>query len=162
MLGPSVLLLGTDGFTQGNEVLRAAGPAAEGMRASIPGLPSDRLGPAGRAFVERFEAAAPAWLAPNYYWAPFAAEATEVLLAAIAASDGSRRSVVDQLHAAAPKGSVLGAMRFDRNGDPTTVMPVTILRIHRGGDGMTQGAPDFASGTVVDRVLRPPRALYRP
>jgi len=162
LLGPSVLLLGTDGFTQGDEVLRAAGPAAEGMRSSIPGLPSDRLGPSGRAFVERFEAAAPAWLAPNYYWAPFAGQATEVLLDAIAASDGSRRSVVQRLHAADPKGSVLGAMRFDRNGDPKAVMPVTILRIHRGGGGMTQGAPDFANGAVVDRVLRPPRALYRP
>jgi ABC-type branched-subunit amino acid transport system substrate-binding protein len=161
-LGGSVVLLGTDGFTQGNEVIAAAGPAAEGMLATVPGVPSDRMGPAGRRFVKHVERAAPAWLALNHYWIPFAAQATEVLLDAIAASDGTRASVIASLHSPRSKGSVIGAMRFDRNGDPEPAMPVTILRIHRGGAGMTSGARDFADGTIVDRVVTPPRSLYRP
>ena len=48
----------------------------------------------------------------------------------------------------------LGALRFDENGD-TTLNPITILRIGRGGPGISNADVDFAEGWTVERVITP-------
>jgi len=64
-----------------------------------------------------------------------------VLLDAIAASDGTRRSVTRHLLTARVRGGILGSFTFDRNGD-TTFNPTMIFRI-RGGKAR------------LDRVITP-------
>src|SRR5215216_1008637 len=48
-----------------------------------------------------------------------AAQAAELVLDAIARSDGTRGSVLEELRRARVKDGILGSFRFDRNGDIT-------------------------------------------
>ena len=61
----------------------------------------------------------------------YGAQAAEVLLDAIAASDGTRRSVTAQLFRSRVRDGLLGSFGFDRNGD-TTLRRIFIHRISRG------------------------------
>ena len=99
-------------------IARALGRAGEGMYATQPGIPADRLPPSGRRFVRTFGRTAPE-----------AAQATEVLLDAIARSDGTRMSVVRELFASKVRNGILGTFSFDRFGDIVPA-PVAIYRIH--------------------------------
>ncbi|MDQ3871448.1 MAG: branched-chain amino acid ABC transporter substrate-binding protein, partial [Chloroflexota bacterium] len=157
-LGPKVLLLATDGFSRARDVLELAGPAGEGVYVSTPGTPTRLLGQAGRDFVDAFRSSRPRWLAPDYHWAPYGAQAAAVLLDAIARSDGSRASVVEQLHATRIDDGILGPVTFNENGDIQSAA-IAILRIKRGGKGLIEWAPDFADGAVFDRLIRPPPSL---
>jgi ABC-type branched-subunit amino acid transport system substrate-binding protein len=58
-------------------------------------------------------------------------QATEVLLQAIARSDGTRASVVRELFATRMKDGILGSFSFDRNGD-IVPRPVGLYRLERG------------------------------
>jgi ABC-type branched-subunit amino acid transport system substrate-binding protein len=83
------------------------------------------------------------------------AEGTELLLSAIARSDGTRASVLHNLRASRVKDSILGTFHFDRNGDAAPpVMPVERLAVTR------RGAP--IDGAVFDRLITIPEALARP
>ena len=59
------------------------------------------------------------------------AQAVEVLLDAIAASDGTRASVTEQLLKVRVKDGILGSFEFDANGDRTSAA-VTMYRIEEG------------------------------
>jgi hypothetical protein len=52
---------------------------------------------------------------------------------------------------------ILGAFRFDENGD-TTLNAITILRVGRGRPGVSKRDVDFAEGVTVERVITPPSA----
>ena len=159
-LGPELPIIASDGFSQGDDVLDAAGRAGDGLYVTVAGVPTDRLGPTGQRFLDRFRRTRPAGEAPNLYWGAFAAQSAELLLDAIARSDGTRLSVRKKLLAARVENGILGSFGFDRNGDAKP-SSITILRVRAGGEGMSRGAPDFADGTVVDRVLTPPARLLR-
>jgi ABC-type branched-subunit amino acid transport system substrate-binding protein len=89
--------------------------------------------------------------------AAYAAEATEALLAAIARSDGTRASVVSELHSLRVEGGILGSFGFTASGD-TTSRAVTILRArHGGGPRVISGV----EGGVVDSVIEPSPRLNR-
>jgi branched-chain amino acid transport system substrate-binding protein len=135
-------LIAPDGFDP-NYLVASVGEAAEGMTASVPSLPSDQLPPRGRAFVDAFVRTT--GNAPVAASTVAAAQATEVLLTAIAKSDGTRTSVVKQLFRVRVMNGILGSFAFDHNGD-TTAGAVTIDRI-------TNGAP------TVFKVITPPAAL---
>ena len=62
------------------------------------------------------------------YGALYGAAAGELLLDAIAGSDGTRRSVVTHLFAGSTRESILGRFGFDRNGDPT-IGAITVYQI---------------------------------
>ncbi len=81
-----------------------------------------------------------------------------MLLDAIARSDGSRASVVDELFRTKVRGGLLGSFGFDRNGD-ITESPVTILRVRTGGTSKTI---ESTEGGVVSRVVRPSSSLVAP
>jgi ABC-type branched-subunit amino acid transport system substrate-binding protein len=89
-------------------------------------------------------------------WVPESGQATEVLLDAIARSDGTRASVLDQIRRSRMTNGIFGGFGFDRNGDMTPA-PFAILRI-TGGRGAPGLAPDFR-GSVVDRTVRAPIGL---
>jgi ABC-type branched-subunit amino acid transport system substrate-binding protein len=83
-----------------------------------------------------------------------AAQATEIVLAAIARSDGTRASVLTQLRATEVTDGILGTFRFDENGDMSPGW-VPIVRITRPTTSM---APAL-EGAELDRVVRLPPSM---
>ncbi len=154
-LGRSVDLLGPDGLTPLPLLVDKAGGAARGVYVSIGGVVTERLPPGGARFVERFgRTQAGAGIEPT---SVYAAQATEVLLDAIARSDGTRASVVQELFRTRVSDGLLGSFGFDRNGD-ITESPVTIVRVQGKGASTTIQSVD---GAVVARVVRPRSSLVR-
>jgi len=152
-LGPEVSLLGPDGLTPLSLLVKQAGEAAVGVRVSLAGLVVERLPPAGAAFLRRFARTQPgAEVEPS---AIYAAQATEVLLDAIARSDGTRPSVVRQLFLTRVRDGLLGSFSFDANGD-ISESPITILRVVRKGKSTKTLSVE---GGVVERVVRPSSTL---
>jgi ABC-type branched-subunit amino acid transport system substrate-binding protein len=85
------------------------------------------------------------------------AQATEVVLQAIARSDGTRASVLKELRATDVRDGLFGSFHFDRYGDMTPAR-VTILRVTgRTPPGLT--LPSSLEGAVVDRVVTVPASL---
>ena len=82
----------------------------------------------GDDFVEAFQKAVGGDVDP---YSITTAQAVEVLLDAIAASDGTRASVTEKLLEVRVKDGILGSFEFDANGD-TTSAAVTMYRIERG------------------------------
>jgi ABC-type branched-subunit amino acid transport system substrate-binding protein len=79
----------------------------------------------------------------------YAAQAAEIMLDAIAASDGSRSSVATALSRQRANPGIIGSFGFDPAGDVTSA-PITIVRARRGG-----GSPAVVSteGAQVVRVI---------
>jgi branched-chain amino acid transport system substrate-binding protein len=127
VLGRRVQILAPDGFAA-EVLIQQAGAAAEGVVVSVPVVDPARLPPTGRRFVEAFEQAIEGQAAPT---SAATAQATEVLLDAIAASDGTRASVTRNLLRTRVKNGILGSFEFDANGD-TTAGGVTMYRIKNG------------------------------
>lgn len=155
-LGTSVDLLAPDGLTPLPLLVERAGPAALGMYVSLAGAVTERLPAAGARFVDRFQRTQPGVeIEPS---SVYAAQATEVLLDAIARSDGTRASVVEELFETRVRNGLLGSFGFDRNGD-ITESPVTILRVCGGGSSTTIMSVE---GGTVARVVRPSARLVAP
>jgi branched-chain amino acid transport system substrate-binding protein len=125
-LGPRVQLMATDGFDP-TETSTAVGKAAQGMTFSRPGVPNARLGAEGKKFVSAF---ANKMGGPPTGFAVQAAQAMDVLLDAIARSDGTRKSVTRNLFSTRISNGLLGSFWITSTGD-TTLNAVTIFRIVR-------------------------------
>ncbi|MDX6644521.1 MAG: branched-chain amino acid transport system substrate-binding protein [Miltoncostaeaceae bacterium] len=128
VLGTGVPIFTPDGFTPAESIVSGAGAAAEGVYLSIAGLPLAQLGPAGQAFVKDFGTQVGG--TPQVY-AAYAAQAAQVLLDAIANSDGTRAAVNANLQKATVKDGILGTFAIDEKGD-TTQNPVTIYQLKNG------------------------------
>ena len=144
-LGDGAKMLLSDGFTPTQLLLRRAGRAADGAYLSVTGLLPESLGPEGRRFAGLRGHLAGLEIEPS---AIYTAEATGVLLDAIARSDGTRAGVLDELFRTSLQRGLTGAVRFDARGD--IVAPaITILRIVRGERGLVN-----FPGATLDRVVR--------
>jgi len=122
-----VQLVAPDSFAA-SDIAQELGPAGEGMLVTVPGIPLEALPPAGKRFLREFgpvpsESGGPGALE--------AAQATEVLLDAIARSDGTRASVVEELFATKVENGILGTFSFDRLGDIAPAL-VGIYRFEGG------------------------------
>jgi hypothetical protein len=86
-----------------------------------------------------------------------AAQATELVLDAIARSDGTRVSVLDELRGAEVTGGILGDFRIDRHGDitPARLAIFRVPRVPRPDAPVCQ----LFRGTVLDRVITVPNRL---
>jgi ABC-type branched-subunit amino acid transport system substrate-binding protein/streptogramin lyase len=151
-LGPRAVLM----TSEGNEipyVLESAGSAAHGLYMAgqllIPAVVDPT--PALARFTRDQGNAAHAEGALH------AAQATEVVLRAIARSDGTRASVLEQLHATRITDGLIGSFSFDRHGDiaPPTV---PILRV-TGRTPPDLHIPPRYQGAVIDRVVTIPQNL---
>jgi branched-chain amino acid transport system substrate-binding protein len=141
---PAVKIMAPDGFTPVSAVVQGAGAASEGMSVSVAGLPNTALKGAGLTFVKNFTKADKR--SPDPY-SVYAAQAAEAMVAAIAASNGSRSDVTKQLFKIHLKNSILGNVSFNANGDVTS-NPVTIYKV-KGGKSTTL------------RVIVPPTSLVK-
>jgi ABC-type branched-subunit amino acid transport system substrate-binding protein len=157
-------LLATDLLTPVPQLVDQAGAAARGVYITATGLIPDRLPPEGERFVERFaRSQASAWRRsgrrrrrmPVEKTAVYAAQAATVLLDAIARSDGTRSSVIDELFRTRVTNGLLGSFRFDTRGD-IDPSPVTVLRVRGRGRSRTILSVE---GATVERVLRPSPSL---
>ena len=128
-LGANVKIFAPDGFTPISAVVTGAGAASEGIYVSVAGLPNEKLGSTGKTFVKDFGATQPGGQVDPY--SGYAAQAAEVLLTAIANSDGTRASVTDQLFKTDVTNGILGSFKINANGD-TNANPVTIYLIKGG------------------------------
>jgi len=125
---PKAKIMLPDGFTPVSAVVQGAGKAAEGATVSVAGLPNSALRGAGKKFVNDFTKADKR---PPDPYSVYAAQAAEVMVAAIAASNGTRSDISKKVFALNLRNTILGTMRFNRNGD-VTANPVTIYKIKSG------------------------------
>jgi branched-chain amino acid transport system substrate-binding protein len=133
VLGPNtgdVKLYAPDGWTPFEEVLKAGKSNVDGIYISVAGAAADKLTGAGKTFVDDFTKQENLSSAPEPYTA-YAAQAAQVLLDAIANSDGSRQGVIDQLFMTNVTDGILGNFEINENGDPTSG-PVTIYELVNG------------------------------
>jgi ABC-type branched-subunit amino acid transport system substrate-binding protein len=154
-LGPRVQLVTGDGFLPASALVQGLGPTARTLYITlVGGAGENRLSPAGRRFLKDFLAAESATRVNPY--AMYAAQAAEVMLDAIARSDGTRASVTREVMRTRVRHGVFGSFRFDRNGD-TNRQAVTILR---PVDGAAERDRLGTEGADIVRVIDvPPRLL---
>jgi ABC-type branched-subunit amino acid transport system substrate-binding protein/DNA-binding beta-propeller fold protein YncE len=136
------------------KTLERIGRAAHGMYMTTTDLPRAvlPLNAAGRRFKR--DVGAPA---TEFLGVLEAGQATELVMDAIARSDGTRASVLEELRASEVRNGILGSFRFDPGGDITTAS-IPILRI----TGATPPGTDFPGefqGAVLDRVVKVPARL---
>jgi len=134
-MGQSVTIFGTPdfyAFAQGDPNMTGVYTVATGVTSPA------QLGPAGRQFWQTFQPSQPR--NDDLQFAPYAAQAAELLLAAIARSDGTRGSVIAELRRTRVSGGILGDFSFTKNGDMSVASlpvfrltprprPVAVLRV---------------------------------
>jgi branched-chain amino acid transport system substrate-binding protein len=123
VLGPNagpIKLLAPDGFAQ-QSTIDLAGAASRGMFASVPGLvPQDLTGP-GKQLVSQLKKKVSGSVE---LFAPYAGQAAEVLLGAIAKS-GERGGVIGAVRATKVRNGIIGSFDVLGSGDPS-VAPITV------------------------------------
>ena len=139
---PHAAIIAPDGFLPVPAIVKAVGHAADGMYITEPGLPPAKFGPLGQTLERKFGTTR-----VEAGGAPVAAQVAEILLQAIASSDGSRSSVTAHVLEQHVPAGILGPFAFDRNGDMDPA-PVTVHRVVHGRD-------------VIDRVVRVSSRLLR-
>jgi branched-chain amino acid transport system substrate-binding protein len=148
-LGPSAALIGPDTFLPLGPPF--AVPRAELGMYVIGGdftNPARQLPAAGRSVVAAIARNQPAgW---SDAWVPYAAQETDVLLSAIAHSNGTRASVTKQLFHYRAKNGVLGSFAITPNGDPSRSIVLAYRLIHE------------SPGTRPVAVFRVPASPHQP
>ncbi len=124
-LGIKAELMGGDGM-QSAEFLKLAGPAAEGVYGSSPGLPLDKM-PGGQDFTTKFNNR----FGKVQIYAPFAYDATRVLIAAIGVAKSSQPEKYLPKLAGMQYDGVIGQVAFDEFGDLKNG-PVTLYQVKDG------------------------------
>ena len=92
-------------------------------------VPVNELGEPGKRLVGQFAASQPRRAPLDNV--PETMQAVEVLLQAIARSDGTRASVLEQLRRTRVEDGVLGSFSFDERGDRSPRV-ITVERVEKG------------------------------
>jgi ABC-type branched-subunit amino acid transport system substrate-binding protein/DNA-binding beta-propeller fold protein YncE/predicted Ser/Thr protein kinase len=153
-LGPRFPIMVNFLFAPIPKLLKGTGGTARGVylatidlaRATLP------LTAAGRSFARDIGAPATQFLGVLE-----AGQAAELVLAAIARSDGTRGSVLRELQGSEVKDGILGSFRFDRNGDISEAA-IPILRVTGDVAPGTKLPRDF-QGAEIETVIRVPSRL---
>jgi branched-chain amino acid transport system substrate-binding protein len=112
-----VKMVVSDGFVLSSLFDEAGAENVEGAYGTAPTQPPDKLTGAGAEFIQQFQEAEGEGVAIEVYTI-YAAAAAQVLLDAIARSDGTQADIVAKLFETNLEDSVLGPISFDQNGDP--------------------------------------------
>jgi len=138
VLGPNngkVKLLAPDGFTQ-QSTIDEAGKASANMYMSVAGVPIDQFKGAGKEFAEEFKATLKGDEIDPY--AIYGAQATQIVLDAIANSDGSRAGVLEQVFQSKVTDGYIGSFNINENGDPAGAKGAVVgFTIYRATDKLT-------------------------
>jgi branched-chain amino acid transport system substrate-binding protein len=110
-----VPMIGSDGFVLSSLFDEAGKDKVEGMYGTAPTLPLEKLGPKGKQFIKDFQAEEGGKNIEVY--SIYAAAAAQVLLDAIAKSDGTQADIVAKVRETDLADSVVGPIKFDENGD---------------------------------------------
>jgi ABC-type branched-subunit amino acid transport system substrate-binding protein len=127
-LGSDVSLMATEGMLPITVLRARAGDAAEGMLITLSSIPKEHLEGPGADFLAAFRKATSQ--DPCCYTV-HVAQAADALLAAIAASDGSRASVIEEMRGLRVRDGIIGDFNFDPHGDVTPPL-VSVYRITDG------------------------------
>jgi branched-chain amino acid transport system substrate-binding protein len=111
-----VKLFAPDGFTT-QQTIDEAGTAAAGMYMSVAGVPIDEFKGKGAEFAKAFKPTLGGKEIDPY--AIYGAQAAQVMLDAIAASDGSRADIISKLFQTKVSNGYLGSFDINENGDPS-------------------------------------------
>ena len=152
-LGPRIPILATDQFIPVPDMLEHVGPAALGLYMTATDVPASarEATPAGQRFARDFGQLSSA----EPYVLP-AAQAADVVMRAIARSDGTRASVLKEIRSGEVRNGVLGDFHFDQ-GDITPAT-VPIFRV-TGRTPAGEEVFDFFDGAVVEHVFEVPARL---
>jgi branched-chain amino acid transport system substrate-binding protein len=119
VLGPNdgdVKLFAPDGFTT-QQTIDEAPEATPGMFMSVAGVPIDEFQGKGAEFAKAFKPRLGGKAIDPY--AIYGAQAAQVMLDAIAASDGSRADVIAKMFAVKVTDGYLGTFGINEAGDPS-------------------------------------------
>ncbi len=140
VLGPNdgdVKLFAPDGFTT-QQTIDEAPEAAAGMFMSVAGVPIDEFKGEGAEFAEAFKPRLGGKEIDPY--AIYGAQAAQIMLDAIAASDGSRADVIAKMFEANVTDGFLGTFEINENGDP------------RGAEGAVVGFTIYKATDQLETV----------
>jgi branched-chain amino acid transport system substrate-binding protein len=127
----AVKLYMPDGFTTQQTIDESGVDNTRNAFFSVAGVPTDEFTGAAADFITEFEPTLGG--EPVDPYAVYGAQAAEILLNAIAASDYGRASVIEQMFATEVTGGFLGDFSFTENGDPTLASGAVIgFTIYRG------------------------------
>jgi branched-chain amino acid transport system substrate-binding protein len=120
VLGPNdgdVQLFMPDGFTTQQTIDESGVENTQGAFFSVAGVPTDEFeSETAQTFITAFQETLGG--EPVDPYAIYGAQSAQVMLDAIAASDGTRPSVIEQMFATDVTGGFLGDFTFNENGDP--------------------------------------------
>ena len=134
VLGPNdgdVKLFMPDGFTTQTTIDESGVENTRGAFFSVAGLPTDEFASeSAQSFITAFQETLGG--EPVDPYAIYGAQAAVVLLDAIAASDGSRASVIEQMFATDCQGCFLGDFTFSPEGDPISTGDIVVISFSEG------------------------------
>jgi branched-chain amino acid transport system substrate-binding protein len=119
VLGPNdgdVKLYAPDGFTAQQTIDESGVENTRGAFFSVAGVPADEFTGRGAEFVEEFQEVLGD--EPIDPYAVYGAQATQIMLDAIAASDYTRAGVIEAMFDVTVEDGFLGSFSFSENGDP--------------------------------------------
>ena len=121
VLGPNdgdVQLFMPDGFTTQQTIDESGVENTRGAYFSVAGVPTDEFeSESAQEFITTFQEQLGG--DPVDPYAIYGAQAAQIMIDAIGASDGTRPSVIEQMFATQCEGCFLGDFSFNENGDPT-------------------------------------------
>ena len=118
-------MMGDGGYTP--KLPELAGAAADGMYASLPGVPLDKM-PNGRDFAQRYEAK---FKQPIQLYAPYCYDATNVMIAAMQKADSAESAKYLPELAKMSYDGVTSKISFDENGD-LNGGAITLYQVQKG------------------------------
>ena len=126
-LGHDVPIIAPDNFLLIESLVTLIGPAVKRIYASEYGIANDKLPPRGRQFLDAFAATRGGDPGPDLS-SSYGAQGAEILLDAIARSDGTRASVMEEIRRTRVENGILGDIEFSAKGDLVDA-PFTFYRV---------------------------------
>jgi branched-chain amino acid transport system substrate-binding protein len=155
VLGPNdgVKLFGPDGFAT-QATIDEAGAASAGMFLSVAGQPIDAYKGKALEFVNDLLAGPLSGKAIDPY-AIYGAQAAQILLDAIAASDGTRADVISKMFGSEVTDGLLGSFTFNEDGDPVAAgsASVVAITIYKATDQLETAETISPQQATVDAAL---------
>lgn len=159
-VSPDVAMIGWNGDTPITALFGEAGRAARGVYVSGGGPVLDLEDDAARDFANNFGASQPNGRVTTFD--AYEATAIEVMLDAIARSDGTRASVTQALAATRLNDSPIGPISFNRRGEVQRNV-IAFGRVVRDlSDSIPYIFNDLSGAVITDTITVPKRLIANP